>query len=524
MENLLFNINMNSIFKNMVLRILLIFSGVFVFHICLSQTPTYTVDSDFNTGEIFRDGAPVLDIYIVNDSKYLVGGGFSNLQVSPVAGFGMIFNNGSFDPNWGFEYEPNVLEIVATEDGYAFPSISGMGKVNLEGTPWLYIFGSYFCEYTNGGTNNPYNVERLWDIHQLLNGDLLLGGAIGTDTLQADILRGVTRIHADGSHDPTFPIINIIPNNASGAVREIFSAPNGSWYISGSFTAINGHETNHVARLNSDFIVDTTFVSPFMYDGPVGYTEDIILVDEESRVWVSGYNMRLQENPNDTIQLCRLMPNGIIDSDFPLVKLQSIYPNEWDWGAKPTHAVQAKELVAHPGNYIICGSFSHYNDTLQPCIAVVNYDGIVQSNFFQGHGATVNIPYENTDDIQHPGVYDIEQLGNGDLLIGGHFSEFMGETHYSVVKLKLGFVGVEDSDRDGGIKVYPNPACTYITISLENKKSGMVDILDLSGKQIETHQMLNGTLELNITTYAKGMYFLKMAFKDDVVLRKLIVN
>ena len=137
-------------------------------------------------------------------------------------------------------------------------------------------------------------------------------------------------------------------------MREIFHAPNGSWYISGSFTAINGHETNHVAKLTPDFEIDTTFVSPFMYDGPVNYTEDIILVDEQSRVWVSGYRMRLQENPTDTIQLCRLMPNGIVDSNFPVVKLKSMYPEAWNWGYKPTHAVKANELEAHPGNYIIC--------------------------------------------------------------------------------------------------------------------------------------------------------------------------
>ena len=513
-----------SIFKSIIKRTLLIFSGVCVLYICEAQTPTYTIDPNFNTGELFRDSWPVFDIYIVGDGRYLVGGGFSNFGVSPVSGFGMIFSDGGLDQNWGFEYEPTVLEIVKQEDGFVYPYIQAFSKVTLDGNPWVIETGGPFGEYNIGFANSPYNVERVWDIYQLENDDLLIGGAIASDTLQPNIFRGITRIHADGSHDSTFPILNITPNNASGAVRVIFPAPDGSWYISGSFTAINGHETNHVAKLNSNYEVDPTFVSPFMYDGPVNYTEDIILVDDQSRVWVSGYNMRLQANPNDTIQLCRLMPNGVIDTDFPLAKLKSSYPVEWNWGAKPTHAVMAKELVAHPGNYIINGSFSHYNDTLQPCIAVVNYDGIIQSNFFQGEGATVNIPYENDDDIQHPGVYDIEQLDNGDLLIGGHFTQFMGQTHYSVVKLKPGFVGVEDSQNNGGVNVYPNPTNTVFTISLENRKSGRVNIIDLSGKVLETQQMLSGNLIVDISAYPKGMYFLRIALEDKVVLRKLVVN
>ena len=104
---------------------------------------------------------------------------------------------------------------------------------------------------------------------------------------------------------------------------------------------------------------------------------------------------------------------------------------------------------------------------MQPCIAVVNYDGVIQDNFFQGQGATVNIPYDFNDDIQHPGVYDLEQLDNGDLLVGGNFSQFMGETHYSVVKLTQGFVDVEEHNQEVALNLYPNPASDKLNISLQ---------------------------------------------------------
>ena len=501
-----------SVFKNLILCGILVISLGMV-NRSPAQVPTYTIDPNFNTGELFRDGSPVYDFHVLEDGRYLVGGMFANHVVSPIESFGMLFSNGILDSNWGFPFETQVLKIIPQHDGYVYPSIQGMNKILLNGMAWSIANQEFWSDYFVGGTFNPYNVVRIWDIHQMENGDLLLGGAIANDTLLPNELRGISRIHADGSHDPTFPVLNITPNNASGAVREIFPAPDGNWYVSGSFTALNGHETNHVAKLNSNFEVDTTFVSPFMYDGPVNYTEDIILVDSQSRVWVSGYNMRLLENPNDTIQLCRLMPDGTLDITFPLTNLTSNYPDEWmTW--RPEHAVQAMEIEAFPGNYILNGSFSHFNDTLQPCIAVVNYNGIIQHNFFQGQGATEHKPYSNTDDYIDPAVYMIEQLDNGDLLVGGAFSVFMGQTHHSVVKLKQGFVGVEERDQKPEIKVYPNPASDVLNISGSdaNIKSGA--IFSALGYKVDSFILKNGKTQIDVQKLNPGIYFVKVQLEN----------
>ena len=493
--------------KTIIKQILLKFSGVFVLSIGIAQVPTYTIDPNFNTGELFRDGSPVYDFHVLDDGRYLVAGAFEHYQ-SPVAGFAMIFSNGAWDNSF-LSWPIMPSKIIAQNDGYVFPYIWAFDKLTLNGNSWGEAHGDFWSEYNAGGTANPYLVKRAWDIYQMDNGDLLIGGAIVTDTLQPGLFRGMTRIHANGTIDPTFPVIDITPNNASGAVRVIFPAPDDSWYVSGSFTALNGHETNHVAKLNADFEVDTTFVSPFMYDGPVNYTEDIILVDDQSRIWVSGYRMRLQENPNDTIQLCRLMPDGTLDTTFPLTKLTSNYPDEWmTW--RPEHAVQAMEIEAYPGNYILNGSFSHFNDTLQPCIAVVNYDGIIQHNFFQGQGATEHKPYSNTDDYIDPAVYMIEQLDNGDLLVGGAFSVFMGQTHHSVVKLKQSFLGVEERHEKPEIKVYPNPVLDVLNISVPdaNIKSGA--IFSALGYEVDSFTLKDGKVQIDIRKLNPGIYFVQV--------------
>lgn len=494
--------------------------GVLVFSYLPAQLPTYTIDNGFNSGQLFRAAGSVGDFHFLEDGRILVVGGFSSEILS---GFAMIYSDGSWDNSFFISQSVTGLEIIAQDDGYVYPGIYGFAKKLLDGTPWIFEYGDFWSDYNAGGTNNPYNLQRAWDIFQQENGDLLIAGAIGTDTLQPGILRGLTRIHADGTHDPTFPEINITPNNPGGAIRNIYKAPDGSWYVSGSFTALNGHETVHVAHLTADFQVDTEFTTPFAPFGVEGFDNDIILVDSQSRIWVSGYQMRLAENPNDTIQLCRLLPDGSLDASFPLGTLSNEYPS--DWTPKPNFAHQANELEAHPGNYLIYGSFSHYNNIYQPCMVVVDEFGEVQDHFFQGQGATFNTPYDE-ENYFHPGVYEVEELDNGDLLIGGAFSEFMGQTHYSLVKLNPGFLSTEEESAHQSFKIYPNPAQEQIAIQpTENwvVANTTVQIRDASGRLV-----LSQTLELNridISKLVPGLYLIQ-AFTSGEPLgtAKLVVE
>ena len=63
---------------------------------------------------------------ILDDGRYLVGGGVQNATVSPVAGFGMIFSNGNLDQSWGFDQASLPSKIVRQVDGYVFPYITGL--------------------------------------------------------------------------------------------------------------------------------------------------------------------------------------------------------------------------------------------------------------------------------------------------------------------------------------------------------------------------------------------------------------
>lgn len=508
-----------SHFKRIIHQILLIFSGVFAVSISIAQAPTYTIDNNFNTNSIFKGFLAVTDFHFLNDGRILVGGGFDN---ELVGGMGIIYPNGQLDNSWDaneFEYY-HVLEIVAQDDGYIWPTIYGLSKVLLDGVPWPVAHQEFWGAYFVGGTFNPYTVARIWDIYQMDNGDLLLGGAIANDTLLPNELRGISRIHADGSHDPTFPVLNITPNTGNGAVHRIFRAPDGAWYISGGFTAINGHETNRVAKLTPNFEVDTTFVSPLVYDGIVAYSANIILVDSQSRVWVSGYQMQLQENPIDTIQLIRLLPNGEVDASFLPRKLENIYPDSWIH--VPTIAFRAQELINEPGKYLIYGQFNYFDDIFQPCITVVNDAGVIQHNYFQDQGATINFHNEN-DNPKWPQITVVKQRTDGNLFIGGGFSEFMGEERYSVVKLKQGFVGVEEAEQKADVKIYPNPAHDFLRIVSKNANLKSGAIFNTIGQKLASFSINNSENQIDISRLNSGIYFVQIEMlTGDMVVKKFV--
>lgn len=413
------------------------------------------------------------------------------------------------------------MKIIVQEDGYVYPAIYSYVKILLDGIFWGTIHQDYWSEYLSGGTSSPYTVYSVWDIYQMENGDLLLGGAIANDTLLPNTFRGISRIHADGSHDPTFPVLNITPNTGYGAVHRIFRAPDGAWYISGGFTAINGHETNRLARLTPDFEVDTTFVSPFIYDGPFYPRANVVLVDNQNRVWVSGDIMRLQEDPNDTIQIIRLLPDGEVDSTFLPRKLENVYPDFWT--DIPTIAFGAQELINEPGKYIIHGQFNYFNDTLQPCITAVNDAGVIQNNFFQDQGATVNL-YDDNASPKMPRIDVVKQRPDGSIFIGGAFSQFMGEERYSVVKLKPDSITATQPELEKGtFNLYPNPASETLHISMQdgNAISGM--IYNALGKNVFTFSIKTYETQIDIHKLEAGIYFVKIKLENgEIVVRKFV--
>src|SRR5690606_32350647 len=126
---------------------------------------------------------------------------------------------------------------------------------------------------------------------------LLMAGRYAADSLNPGIhgYRHLVRIDSVGNAVENFPAIVCDPDPWSTQTFSIYRADNGYYWLAGYFSGINGHATNYIARLYSDFTVDTTYVSPFLeYDGWVSITT----IDSDDNIWIycaSGCNISTSE-------------------------------------------------------------------------------------------------------------------------------------------------------------------------------------------------------------------------------------
>jgi hypothetical protein len=76
------------------------------------------------------------------------------------------------------------------------------------------------------------------------------------------------------------------------------------------------------------------------------------------------------------------------------------------------------------------------------------------------------------------------------------------------------------------IHVYPNPSSGLFTIEISNQQAATIEILDLTGKTIITKNIgeISGTFNMDLSGYAKGMYFVKIVSGDKIITEKLIIE
>ncbi|HEY6166600.1 MAG TPA: Calx-beta domain-containing protein, partial [Verrucomicrobiae bacterium] len=135
-------------------------------------------------------------------------------------------------------------------------------------------------------------------------GKTTIGGEF--TAVNAVIRNRVARLNTDGSVDPTF-------NPGTGAdafVSSVVVQPDGRALIGGGFTSFNGIDRHHVARLNVDGSLDTTFNPGAGANGPVYAVE----LQADGRVLIAGDFTSVNNIPRNRI--ARLNTNGVVDLSF----------------------------------------------------------------------------------------------------------------------------------------------------------------------------------------------------------------
>ncbi len=344
-----------------------------------------SLDGTFNIGS--GGNGFVHSISIQSDGKIIIGGNFTAYDGTTRNRIARINVDGSLDNT--FNAGIGATNQVTTTN------IQSDGKI---------IIGGYFTAY-DGTTRN--RIARLNSDGSL---DIFFNPGIGADkiiyatSIQSDgkiIIGGdfnsfdgtprnfLTRLNTDASHDSTF-------NPGTGAIDQVRATAiqsDGKIIIGGSFTSFNETVKFRLARLNNDGTLDNTFNSGI---GAIGFVTNISIQSDGKIIIVGTFNS-YYGIPRNCI--ARLNVDGSLDITF-------------DPGSGVTGIINTTSIQID-GKIIIGGYFSSYNGTPRSCIARLNTDGSLDSNFNPGSGA--NDPIVSTS-IQ----------SDGKIIIGGWFTNYAG--------------------------------------------------------------------------------------------------
>jgi uncharacterized delta-60 repeat protein len=143
------------------------------------------------------------------------------------------------------------------------------------------------------------------------DGKLIIGGSF---TTVAGLMRNqVARLNPDGTGDPSFDartLLNDSPDLVPATVWCTALQPDGKVLIAGSFTKINEVVVNRIARLNANGSLDTSFNTG---TGANGLVNSIVL-QPDGKILIGGYFSAV--NNTHRQHVARVDLDGTVDTSF----------------------------------------------------------------------------------------------------------------------------------------------------------------------------------------------------------------
>src|SRR5262249_980006 len=103
---------------------------------------------------------------------------------------------------------------------------------------------------------------------------------------------------------------------ANGAVRALVIQPDGKILVGGDFTNFNGQALGHIARLNPNGSVDSTFVPGGMNDTNIPVTIDAIALNSSGQIFIGGNFTNIATATRVVPYLAQLNSTGAYQTTF----------------------------------------------------------------------------------------------------------------------------------------------------------------------------------------------------------------
>jgi uncharacterized delta-60 repeat protein len=461
-------------------------------------TQNITLDSSFDPG-VGPDGS-VLAVAVQNDEKVYIGGlfnkfnGGSNLSLRAVR----LNSNGTLDASFSTASSGvlgTVYSILIQNDGKilfvgpqrnAWPA-NNVGVIRLN---------------QNGSLDSTFNMQGAGFNNTVLHGVLQPDGKLivcGTFTqFNGSTQNRIARLNSNGTIDTSFNI----GTGFNLEARTLALQSDGKILVGGLFKSFNGTTRNHIARLNADGSIDTTF------DPGNTFTDDIrkIAIQADGKIIVGG---NLKENfPIGVIRprIARLNSNGTLDSSFNPGNGFNQQPNAFH--------------IQTDGKIIVSGDFTTYNTDTIKGICRLNTDGGLDTTFNPGSGFQA---------VSNPGLSFVNAMAvqtNGKIVTAGNFDSYNNTGRVRVARL-IGLpvqVSINENKENQTIVFYPNPANDFLNIEGIPQNSH-INIIDFTGKVLFGSTIPNNFERIDVSTLKNGIYFIQVINNGNIIaVDKIIIR
>lgn len=230
-------------------------------------------------------------------------------------------------------------------------------------------------------------------------------------TYDGNSCNGIVRLFNDGGIDTTFNVGTGFNVGGGTEIWQILVQPDGKVIVIGEFTSYKGTTYNRIVRLNTDGSVDTGFSIGTGFNNDCQFGK----LQADGKVVVCG-DFTSYNGTSIGRGLVRLNADGSRDTSFSS-----------GTGVAGTSFPQIWAIDIQSDGKIVCvGGFTSYNGTGRNHICRVNTDGSLDTSFNVGTGISTSFATPMTA---------VKVLSTGDILAGGAFTSYNGNTAYGVVRI-----------------------------------------------------------------------------------------
>lgn len=343
------------------------------------------------------------------------------------------------------------------------------------------------------GTNGCVNTSAVQS-----DGKILIGGHF--TSFNGTPRNRIARLNADGTLDPTF-------NSSTGANGEIYIITlqgDGKIIIGGVFSSYNGVSRNHLARLNADGTLDTTFNPGTGSNGEVLTTA----LQNDGKIIIGGdFNSYDGAGRN---MVARVLHCHNSSAFIPISACFSYTAP--DGQVYTTSGIKTAIIP----NAVGCDSII----TIDLTINAVDVTTLVKNSVIvaNAEGATYQWLDCNNAYAAIPGATNQSYSADH-----GSYAVAISQNACTDTSACISIAGIEDKSFER-ISVYPNPARDEFTIEMPgNQETLTLQLLNTMGAVVFSGTLMDKTV-VPTNDLAPGRYIIKLEKNDFRAFKKILIE